>query len=159
MGDNITFNYNIDLTWSIVKLIRDKVAALVESQSEELAYACKMTSSELVENAVKYGCSIDNKKGIEFSFALSDNQAQIKVANGVINKTDFENVKAHISEIKSADKPQELYIKRLNTLLEKPELNQSQLGLYRIAFEGEFILEYNFDDKTNVLTVTATKKF
>ncbi|MBU0994607.1 MAG: hypothetical protein KJ737_19095 [Proteobacteria bacterium] len=159
MGDNITFNYNIDLTWSIVKLIRDKVSSLVESQSEELAYACKMTSSELVENAVKYGCSIDNKKGIEFFFSLGDNEAQIKVSNGVINKTDFENVKAHINEINSSVNPQDLYIKRLNTLLEKPELSQSQLGLYRIAFEGEFLLEYSYNENLNILTVTATKKF
>lgn len=158
MGDHVTFNYTIDLTWSIVKRIRDKVASLVESQGEELAYACKMTSSELVENAVKYGCSIDDKKGIAFSFSIKDNEVRITVANGIINKGDFESVKFHISAINASTNPQELYINRLNTLLEKPELNQSQLGLYRIAYEGEFRLEYDYDDESNVLTVTATKK-
>ena len=158
MDDHITFNCTIDLNWSIINQIRDKVASLVESHGEDLAYACKMTSSELVENAIKYGCYIAGKKGIELSLSLKDNEVRISVANGIINKEDLENVKTHIKAINSSNNPQELYINRLKTLLEKPELNQSQLGLFRIAFEGEFSLEYDYDEKLNVLMVTATKR-
>lgn len=158
MGQNVDFNYNIDLTWNIVKIIRDKIADLVDSRGEDLAHACKMTASELVENAIKYGCAIAKGKGIEFSFSLKDNEVAVKVVNRVINTADFETVKAHINTINSSTNPQELYIKRLSTLLENPELDQSQLGLYRIAFEGEFRLAYEYEPSGKILTVTATKK-
>lgn len=154
---NIVFNYNIELTWSIVKFIRDNVESLVHDQSEELAYACKMTTSELLENAVKYGSPISREKGIEFSFILNQGEARITVANGIIRQSDYDNVKHHIDGINASGNPQELYIQRLNTLLENPELNKSQLGLYRIAYEGEFSLEYEYEDGSNVLTITATK--
>ncbi len=158
MNDNITFSYNIDLTWSIVKHIRDNIESIVEAKDPDLADACKMTASELVENAVKYGCSAGKTRGIEFHFSINSTEARIVVSNGIIHHSDVENVKFHIDAINASESPQDLYIQRLNTLLENPELNQSQLGLYRIAFEGEFCLSYEHDEQLNVLTITATKQ-
>lgn len=158
MNDLVNFSYNIDVVWNTVKLIRDKVASLIATQGDELVDACKMTSSELVENAIKYGCTVESGKGIEFAFSLGEGEVRISVTNGVISQADIENVRAHIDEIKAASNPQALYIKRLTTLLENPDLKQSQLGLYRIAFEGEFELQYSYDEPKKILTVTATKK-
>ena len=123
MGDEIHFNYNIDSSWSIIKVIRNRVEALVMDKDPELAAACKMTASELVENAVKYG---------------------------IINDFDFENVKKHIDDIRETDNPHDLYLKRLEILMKQKNVRQSQLGLYRIAYEGEFHLAYSYDKTDRV---------
>lgn len=157
MSEEIKFNYNIDTSWSIIKTIRDKVESLVASKDELLAYACKMASSELVENAIKYGCSISDDKGIDFNFSLGSNIVKIEVTNGIIHISDYENVKKHINEINASDNPHDLYLKRLTILMEQKNIRQSQLGLYRIAYEGEFELQHKYDESRNVLTVTAVK--
>lgn len=157
MNKHFTFNCTIDLNWNIIQQLRDKLASLVQSYGENLAYACKITSSELVENAVKYGCHIDSQKGIDVSLSVKDNEVRISVVNGIINKADLENVITHIDAINASYNPRQLYVARLKALLDNPEQNQSQLGLYRIAFEGEFRLDYDYDHQLNALTVTARK--
>ena len=158
MSDEITFNYNIDSSWSIIKVIRDKVESLLASKDEHLAYICKMTASELVENAVKYGCAIDDEKGIDFNFSLTNKKVKIEVSNGITHLSDFENVKKHTNEINATKDPHELYVKRLTVLMEQKNVRQSQLGLYRIAYEGAFKLQYDFNKEKNVLTVSAIKE-
>lgn len=153
MGKPVIFRYSITPMWGIVEKIRDKVEALLSSENDEIRYVCKMASSELIENAVKYGHSPDQKKGIDFSLHKDQKQIVIKVTSGIKSMNDFEKVKVHVDKIKSCDNPQELYIQRLTELMKNPKPGQSQLGLYRIAYEGEFMLEYEINDM--LLTLTA----
>ncbi len=155
MENDIFFNYTINPGWDIVKQIREKVELSVSEKNEDLAYASKMTASELIENAVKYGCPVDNQEGIAFNLNMNNNQITIKVSNGVRYQTDYQKVIENIDKINDTDNHQELYIQRLSELMENDKPGQSQLGLYRIAFEGEFNLAYEYKDE--VLTVTATR--
>jgi hypothetical protein len=112
-----------------------------------------MAIIELVENAVKYGSSIPGKEGVEFDFKIDNNNIIIKISNGLIHEKDGITVANNINKIKSSNNPMELYIQRLKELLEKPVEGVSQLGLYRIAYEGRFNLDYSIDN--NILTITA----
>lgn len=157
MSKEVDFTYNIEPVWDAVKEIRDKVEALLATVRKELSYASKMVTSELIENAIKYGSAVDSvkTKGIGFEFSVSDNQIRIKVTNRIISEKDYENVKTHIGIITETNNPKEIYVQRLAQLMENPKIGESQLGLYRIAYEGEFDLQYEFND--GVLTIIATR--
>lgn len=151
-----TVKYYIDPLWDTVKKIRGEVEGILQDRGQEITDASKMTASELIENAVKYGCSIEDGTGIQFELVLDENCIRIIVRNKVLSQDDFENVKSHIDNVNASNNPQELYLQRLMMLMENTRLSKSQLGLYRIAYEGEFKLEYDYDD--SILTVMATRK-
>jgi hypothetical protein len=63
----------------------------------------------------------------------------------------------HIDEIRNSDDPAELYTRRLQELMDNTVKGKTQLGLYRIAYEGEFSLSYRIDNSR--LTIIAERKF
>ncbi len=153
----IVYKYDITPVWDIARQIRTKVESILKGESKGLQDACKMVTSELLENAIKYGSSVDarDNRGIQFEIYVGNELISIKVINRIIDPSDFECFREHIVKIKTSKNPEQLYIQQLSALLENPKLNQSLLGLYRIAFEGEFKIDYVFED--NILTVIAER--
>ncbi len=156
MTDVVTFSYKIDPLWDTVKQIRDKVEASLENYEKEIADASKMAASELIENAVKHGSSLKGKGGIQFEFAANDTHIKIIVINKIHSQEDYDILKSHIDQIHTTGNPEKLYVNRLKILMENTRLVKTQLGLFRIAYEGEFDLEYKFDNE--VVTVTAMRE-
>jgi hypothetical protein len=144
--------------WNVVKEIRNEVGINMENRGAELRDASQMVASELVENAVKYGLAINHESemGIEFLFQVNDREIMIEVTNSADSEYDLANVTRHIDAINKSKDPQHLYVKRLTELMDTPGQKGSQLGLYRIAYEGEFSLSYEVKDK--VITVKAYRK-
>jgi len=144
--------------WNVVKEIRNEVGSIMENKGEELCSASQMVASELVENAVKYGLAINQESdmGIEFQFQVNDREIMIEVTNNADSKHDLANVTLHIDQINQSDDPQYLYVRRLTELMESGGQGGSQLGLYRIAYEGEFSLTYKVED--HVITVKAYRR-
>jgi hypothetical protein len=153
---SVNFKYAIGSMWDTVKQVRDRVDSIVKKIDDDLSYASKMTASELIENAVKYGCGIHEGEGIAFELEVTTDEILIKTVNRIINQEDYLIVKSHIDKISATDNPEALYISRLMELMENSKPGQSQLGLYRIAYEGEFMLKYELKD--DILTVIATRK-
>ncbi len=52
--------------WDGIKQIRNNVDEVLDRYPDEVRNASKMTASELMENAAKYGTSIDQDTGISF---------------------------------------------------------------------------------------------
>ncbi len=156
MGSPCTYRQTIDPAWSVVEEIREEVAAIMEPSGEELSYASKMVASELVENAVKYGL-IDPQtgKGITFDLVAGEKDITIAVTNRPASEEHLANVRKHIEAIAEAGDAQQLYIQRLTMLMEHPADEGSQLGLYRIAYEGGFDLNYQLAN--DVLTIKARR--
>jgi hypothetical protein len=144
--------------WNVVQEIRNEVRRKMENRGAELRDATQMVASELVENAVKYGLIFDYESdmGIEFLFEVNDREIMIEVTNSADSEYDLANVTRHIDAINKAKDPQQLYVQRLTELMDNPGQGGSQLGLYRIAYEGEFSLSYEVADK--VITVKAYRK-
>lgn len=155
MNKAVSFWYKIDPLWDAVKQIRERVELSLMEYDEEVRDASKMTASELIENAVKYGSSIEKGAGIKFDFIASHNQIKVMVTNKIHTDDDYETLKSHIDKIKDSDNPQELYLERLQMLMDDTRLAKTQLGLFRIAYEGEFSLSYEY--KNSVVTVIATR--
>ena len=156
MNTNITFCYNIDPLWDAVRQIRDKVESSLTHFDKEISDASKMTSSELIENAFKHGLAIEDGTGIQFEFTAGDDTIRIEVKNKVHAREDFDVLKKHIDEINASNDPEELYLNRLRALMENTRIPRTQLGLYRIAYEGEFKLAYK--KEKDILTVVASRE-
>ena len=113
-----------------------------------------MTASELVENAVKYGEDVPAARCISFALTVDDETIRIEVSNGSTDKDGVRNLQSRVNEIARTPDKAALYVARLEKLLIEPAEN-GNLGLYRIAFEGQFDLACRYVDE--VVTVTATR--
>jgi len=155
MNNSIRLVYNVDVMWDTVKKIRQQVNDMLAEKSEEIRYASKMTASELIENAIKFGLTGGDQNGIEFELNLVAGTISVQVSNQIINHEDYQTLKTIIEQIRDCEDPQQLYVARLMELMENPKPAKAQLGLYRIAYEGQFKLDYALTG--DMLTITATR--
>jgi hypothetical protein len=152
----VTLTYSIKPAWDVVQQIETKINELYKPANPELLSSTSMAVSELIENAVKYSDSSPDKKSINLNFLADNKSIIIIISNPVTNQNHVDMVTRHIERIQNTDDPQKLYIERLQQLLDNPKITYTQLGLYRIAYEGKFQLSYGYE--SNILTVKALRK-
>ena len=157
--EDVAISISIKPTWSIVKEIKEKANRFMEEKGahKDIKEATIMCATELIENAVKYGTEKPGGGNIEFDLSIDNDNIIIKISNGIKAKHDIDSVIEHIDKLKESTDPAKLYTERLMELMENPKPGVSQLGLYRIAYEGDFSLDYKYDNK--ILTVIAERKF
>ncbi|MCP4599873.1 MAG: hypothetical protein GY847_04910 [Proteobacteria bacterium] len=152
------FKFSILPVWKMVKAIREETEKRIESKgwNKDFVEAVTMCITELTENAIKYGTGIPGEEEMKVRFEIHDELVLIKASNGIRTKEDLENVTKYIDKTKECDDIEALYVGRLVELMENPKSGVSQLGLLRIAYEGEFDLDYEFGN--DILTIIATRK-
>ncbi len=157
-NDHVKINIVIKPTWHLVKEVQEKTEKFLteKKMSTDIIEVAVMCSTELIENAVKYGSEKTDGSSIDFDLRAGEGSIEIIVSNGYHDENDLKNVITHIDKIKASDDPSALYIERLQELLDNPKPGVSQLGLYRIAYEGGFSLDYRHSDMT--LTIIAERK-
>lgn len=153
---NKRIKVSIEPTWNIVLNINDRIDEVMPDANSEIIEALRMVSTELVENAVKYGEPVPGMAGIEYELIVDEKIISIRVDNGVVNDSNIDQVKKSIDKIRSCKDRFKLYTDRLSELMESPKLGESQLGLYRIAYEGRCELDYKFEE--DILSVIAEIK-
>lgn len=141
--------------WPNVREIRHQVGTALEAYSEQLRNAAIMTSSELVENAVKYGESVSAAKTVSFQLEATADLLSIRVVNGSTNALGVAELQRRVQELGRARDKQALYLARLEELLNQAD-ESGKLGIYRIGFEGGFDLKLDYTN--DVVSVTATRK-
>lgn len=157
--NNFNMNLTIRPTWDIVKEVHEKTLRVMEEQgaSKEIRESTMMVATELIENSVKYGVSLPDGSNIGFNLEISGETILMSTKNGINEDIHAQMVLDHIDRINTSENPKELYTQRLMELLENPKPGVSQLGLYRIAYEGQFSLRYEYENQ--ILTVKAEKRF
>ncbi len=153
---NKRIKVSIEPTWNIVLNINDRIDEVMPDANLEVIDALRMVSTELVENAVKYGEPVPGMAGIEYELIVEEKYIAIRVDNGVVNEENINLVKKSMEKINNADDRFKLYTERLTELMESPKLGESQLGLFRIAYEGKCDLRYTYNDE--ILSVIAEIK-
>src|SRR4029453_9611103 len=123
--------------WPNVREIRKRVADALETCPARLRSATIMTSSELVENAIKYGESVPAARTVTFLLAAPPGMLFIRVVNGSTNASGVAEVERRVEELRRSEDKQALYLARLEQLLANAE-ESGKLGIYRIGFEGGF---------------------
>lgn len=157
--DEVTISLSITPTWSILREVRDKAESFMKQKgaAHDVVESTIMCAVELVENSIKYGSSAAGTATIHFDLGADSDRVRIMVSNGVRDEDDALRVRTNIERIKSSDDPGALYTERLQQLMEDPRPGESQLGLYRIAYEGEFTLDCTYRD--GILTVLAERTY
>ena len=159
MSNDVKISLSITPTWSILKDVREKTEKFVKSKgvAPEIIEATIMCASELVENAIKYGSDQPDNCNINFDLRAENNKIIVQVSNGIKEQKDVNSVVEHITKISNSDDPSKLYTERLMELMENPKPGISQLGLYRISYEGQFILDSKVSD--SMLTIIAERNY
>jgi hypothetical protein len=147
-------NLQVPVLWDRIRDVRQNVADSLSDQSEDLRDAAQMVASELVENAVKYGESVQGCENVQFNLSLDEGQLRIDVSSGLRSSSRLETLRNHIQEIKDAPDQQTLYFEKVKELLWDSS-SRGGLGLYRIGCEGRFDLEMNEDG--DVVTISAKR--
>jgi hypothetical protein len=143
-------------TWDHIRQIRSRVAEALKDTDSSLRSAAVMVTSELVENAVKYGEEVPAARHISVSLAMGSNSIVIQVKNGSADANAVDALARRVDEIMSAPDKSVLYLTRLEELLSNP-IETGKLGLYRIAFEGQFDIHFSYTNQ--VVTMMATRNF
>lgn len=158
MSDILTISFQIPAFWEQINKVRDKIQSneLLRSYGDDVVDATIMTTSELMENAIKYGNHSENSSRLLFLMVIQDGVIQLQITNRLppnFNKKPINNL---FDAIKKSEKPAELYCEKLLQIAANPKEGESGLGLYRILYEGEFLLDHKFSEDS--ITITARKK-
>jgi len=123
-----------------------------EKYNVDVIDAIIMISSELLENAIKYGNYEDGRNEIFYKVYTNDKiivEVQCPIKNE--NNEHFKKLDRTIQWIRGHQDPFEAYIEKLKSVSSKPiGDNESGLGLFRIAYEGEAVLDFYIDDSSYI---------
>lgn len=152
----MTVHISLPHTWDHIRQIRNRVGEALKDADPSLRSAVVMVTSELVENAVKYGENVRAAPQIDVALEMGPEAIVIHVRNGSTDERAVDTLKERVDEIMSAPDKSVLYLARLEELMADPT-ETGRLGLYRIAFEGEFDIAFSYGDQ--VVTMTATRNY
>ncbi|MDA3901516.1 MAG: hypothetical protein PF637_13490 [Spirochaetes bacterium] len=159
MSAMVSMSASMPPTWSLVKEIRKNSSEYLESNRESgiSSEAVIMVVCELVENAVKYGVRASDGTCLDFSLSISGSQVEINITNGLGVLDDYYSVASAVDAINSSDSREQLYRSRLLQIYHSPVSEKGYLGLYRIAYEGEFDIACHLDG--DLLHLRAWREF
>lgn len=123
----------------------------------EASYALCTVVLELLENAVKYGAFNDDHDRIKLELRVwQNNFTTIEVRTPLsADTTNLRRLDRMLQWIRGFQDPFEAYVERLKEVAATPfGDSETGLGLVRIAYEGQCILDFFVDDQ-NVLAMSA----
>jgi hypothetical protein len=143
----LRFERHILSDWDAAKRLWDECSMFFGSHgfNRDETYALTMASSELLENAVKYGdWNRAPAEKITLAIELEKGSVTIEVQcpaaddDHVLRKLD-----EHIQWIRGFQSPFEAYVERLKRVSSGAhEGGDSGLGLIRVAYEGRCVLDF-----------------
>jgi len=147
---------DIPPTWQFVRKLKKIVEDALKEYPESVRYSAGMVASELAGNAIKYGDKSEKTPPPTFSLVVTETQVEIEVNNAVKSPEHLSQVQMRLDQMAHSAHKAEFYMNRLQELLtDSPKAQGSQLGLYRIGYEGDFDLSCSYTDQ--ILTIRATR--
>ncbi len=141
--------------WDLLPKVRDEVSDHLAQLPEDVREDAVMAVSELVENAIKYARPLPGGDAAALCIELSPKALVLKVSSLVRSPEAARATLDRVRVIQQAPSRFELYQKRLRDLAQSPT-GSAQLGLFRVASEGEFDLDCRFQN--DLLQITATRE-
>jgi hypothetical protein len=127
---------------------------------EATLHAAAMVVCELTENASKYGSFKAQQDPVSIVITVEGTTVTIEVRSKVSSAND-ENLRKldrAVQWIRGFQNPFEAYLERLKEVsAQSLESSESGLGLVRIAYEGQSVLDFFLLDQ-NVLSVSAVHR-
>lgn len=148
--------------WNAFDSLRDRAAGFLRERDvdPDTTNSVAMVLGELIENAAKYGVYRRNHDTIFVSLTLNPATITIEVCNplGPRELTHVTRLDRMIQWIRGFQDPFEAYLERLKEVSAQSLNNtESGLGLVRIAYEGQSVLDFVVKDQ-NTLAVSAVHR-
>jgi len=151
-------DYSLEAEWDSAVTVRETTAAALQQTGYDdvVIEAVTMCITELTENAVKYGN--DAAQGSKILASVHQNKTDIivSVSNSIEHEQIISPLVKTLDALREAQNPGDLHIQRMREIMKSPKKGSSRLGIYRIAYEGDFKLGYKLKD--GILTVEAKRK-
>ncbi|MCB1143995.1 MAG: hypothetical protein H7A24_16630 [Leptospiraceae bacterium] len=142
--------------YDILNNMSDQIHRVLGGSPKNIIESCESASWELLENAIKYGSAQNNQKEVKYEFTSTESEIIIKISNGFDRKESLMEYLKIMDKIHSTEDKSSLYINRLSEILENPKSTKSQLGLYKIAAETDFVLNYHIEDQVLITTAVLS---
>lgn len=149
--------------WENIERARNETAQFLLSHkiSDDIANAIIMVCSELIENAVKYGYFKEKEATISVNIELFKKYILVEVRNSIKDAKNqhFKKLDKTIQWIRGYQNPLEAYTMKIKEVAKKDLFDEeSGLGLIRVAYEGESILDFYLEN-INIVAVSAIRHF
>lgn len=154
---------SIAADWEEIPRVRRLTAAFLERHtlSSEVVDAAAMVVCELTENATKYGVRDGEERPVvDVKVVVGPRDVTIEVSNRVGEKDDEHLLRLDrtVQWIRGFQDPFEAYLQRLKELTQESiESPESRLGLVRVAYEGQSVLDFHVNEQ-NLLLVSAMRR-
>ncbi len=126
---------------------------------DDAIQALSMVSRELLENAVKYGDYVGDST-ISLELACDAAGVTVEVHNPISreNEPNLQRLDQMIQWIRGFQDPFQAYLERLKEVsAQRLDMRESGLGLVRIAYEGQSIIDFVVDSHHR-LSVSAVHR-
>jgi len=156
-----TRKWSIDPEWDEIEQVsRESVQFLSSNQvDDDTVQTFNMVICELIENSLKYGDFSSAKKKVDIEVSIEKRMATVEVKNPFKEdmRPHLERLDKMIQWIRGFQDPFQAYLEKLKEISRKPlDDEESGLGLARIAYEGQAIIDFfvGDDDQLNVSAVS-----
>ncbi len=148
----------VEPVWEEIDRIRDATADFVRGRglTEDTVDAISMVACELTENAMKYG-EFGPGDRITLTLLHRPHAVLVEIKNpiGELGSRNLALMDRMVQWIRGRQDPFEAYLARLQEVsMQDLYEKESRLGLVRIAYEGQSILDF-YVDENNQLAVSA----
>jgi hypothetical protein len=153
------FRYSIPPDWSKIEDASEAAIEFLEAYdlSTDAVATINMVFCELIENALKYGRFDTDSDKVSMSVDTGAKTVTVTVTNPVQEHSlkHLKRLDQTVQWIRGHHDPFEAYVERLREISKRPLTDEeSGLGLARIAYEGQAIIDFIVDND-DVLTVSA----
>ena len=139
--------------WTQIERIRQETQHFVEARDfpRIVAEAVVMVLSELVENAIKYGHYQGADDRIAYSLAIGRDSIIVEVTNPFAENENFQELDRTIQWIRGYQNPFQAYVEKVKEIAGRPLADmQSGLGLVRIAYQGQAIIDFYLKNDNSI---------
>lgn len=156
---NKEITVSIKPEWDNIEAVRVQAESFLKSNrlNDDVIDAIIMNISELLENAIKYGNFNNSISDILASIIISERDITVEVKSPVKDEDDlhFRRLDKIVQWVRGYQNPFEAYIEKIKEVALQPiSDSQSGLGITRIAYEGQSIIDFYVNDN-NIISVSA----
>ena len=153
-------HFSVRPEWAEIDKVRDQTLAFLRQQGfgDEIIDAMTMVACELTENATKYGQFDPRRDHIDIDVMVDARfvTCEVKSPVSAAEQDNLARLDRMVQWIRGYQDPFQAYLERLKEVsVQNLESKESGLGLVRIAYEGQAILDF-YVDEHNTLSVSAT---
>lgn len=151
----MNYRKKVKANWKSIKSIQNHLERKLKNNEKGYIDSVNMVAGELLENSIKYYMKKEKKKSLSFFFSNKDDVI-ISILNQEIDNEDLPSVIDLIDEINCSSNPYNLYIDRLQEIIDNRVKGENRLGLLRVVSDGGYTLRYKLSN--NKLSIYASKK-